>query len=173
LLLYNSLILPYLNYGLLSWSLQSSKLIKLQKCSIRIITNMKYNSHTEPIFKCLQLLKISDLLMLQEFKFVYKLLNKILPKYFLNIQYLRHSDIHNYETRAANNLQSLPARHAFVMNSVCYRVPRILNECPLLIKEKIFSHCIQGFAKYIRLFFVDKYLVECSIVDCYICQNSL
>jgi endonuclease/exonuclease/phosphatase family metal-dependent hydrolase len=172
LLLYNSLILPHLNYGLLVWGLKSIKLLKLQKRSVRTIVDAKYNAHTEPIFKSLQLLKVTDLCALQELKFAYKLLNKTLPLYFLKKEYLRHSDIHNYETRASDSLQSFPARHAFVMNSICYRIPSILNECPILIKEKIFSHNIKGFAKYIKDFYITKYSIDCNIVHCYICQND-
>ena len=55
---------------------------KLQKKVIRIITLSKYNSHSEPHFKSLKLLKIKDILKLQQLKFIYKLLNKSIPKYF-------------------------------------------------------------------------------------------
>ena len=61
LTLYNSMILPYINYGLLSWGWKANKLIKLQKKSVRIITNSKYNSHCDPLFKRLKILKAPDL----------------------------------------------------------------------------------------------------------------
>ena len=47
--MYNSLILPHLNFSILSWGLHSGRLPKLQKRAVRIITLNKYNAHTEPI----------------------------------------------------------------------------------------------------------------------------
>ena len=40
-------------------------LIKLQKRAIRIITDSKYNSHTEPLLKSLNILKINDIFTIQ------------------------------------------------------------------------------------------------------------
>ena len=100
-----------MNYGILAWGTKSNRLFKLQKKSVRLIIKDKYNAHTNPIFKGLQLLKISDLCALQELKFAYKFENRTLPHYFLSLQYNRHSDRHNYETRNADSLESLSSRH--------------------------------------------------------------
>ena len=59
LILYNSLILPHLNYGIMIWGYKCDRINKLQK--IRIVSLSKYNAHTEPIFKRLQLLKVADI----------------------------------------------------------------------------------------------------------------
>ena len=45
-LLYNSLILPHLQYGILTWGFNHNRLFKLQKRAMRIITCSKYNAHT-------------------------------------------------------------------------------------------------------------------------------
>ena len=50
-LLYNSLVLPHLQYGILSWGFEYSRVFKLQKRAMRIISLSRYNAHTEPIFK--------------------------------------------------------------------------------------------------------------------------
>ena len=50
-ILYNSLILPHLQYGILTWEFCLGRLEKLQKLSVRIITRSKYNAHTDPLFK--------------------------------------------------------------------------------------------------------------------------
>ena len=48
--LYNySLILPHLTYGILAWGFSTEPLFKLQKRAIRLISNSKFNSHTEPL----------------------------------------------------------------------------------------------------------------------------
>ena len=44
----------------------------MKKRAVRIMTNSKYNSHTEPLFKELKLLKISDIFKIQCMKFWYK-----------------------------------------------------------------------------------------------------
>ena len=45
---------------------QMSRLDKLQKRAVRIITCSKYNSYTEPLCRKLNLLKINDLLVISE-----------------------------------------------------------------------------------------------------------
>ena len=81
--MYNSIILPHINYGILAWGYQTQRIFILQKKAIRIITLSKYNAHTAPIYKELKLLKVSDIYKLQELKFYHKLINKQLPEYFL------------------------------------------------------------------------------------------
>ena len=71
-LLYNSLVLPYLQYGILTWGFKIGRIEKLQKRAVRIITCSKYNAHTEPLFKTLNLLKVSDMFTLNLLKMYYK-----------------------------------------------------------------------------------------------------
>ena len=54
MILYNTLILPHINYGILLWGAKVNKdheMHLLQKKSVRLITNKHYNAHSEPIFK--------------------------------------------------------------------------------------------------------------------------
>ena len=51
LTIYNSLILPHLNYCILAWGYDSKRIYKLQKKAIRIISKSKFYSHSHPIFK--------------------------------------------------------------------------------------------------------------------------
>ena len=62
--LYNTLILPYFNYCILSWGATISngnRLHLLQKNVVRLISNLNYIAHTEPIYKNLRLLKLTDM----------------------------------------------------------------------------------------------------------------
>ena len=59
-ILYNSLILPHPQYCILSWGFKSGTILKLQKRAVRIIRCSKYNAHTEPLLKTLNLLKIEN-----------------------------------------------------------------------------------------------------------------
>ena len=47
---YSSLIAPHFNNNILLRGFNTHRLIKLQKRAIRIITDSKYNSHTEPLY---------------------------------------------------------------------------------------------------------------------------
>ena len=84
-MIYNALILSRINYGINLYGYDSSRILKLQKKAIRSIVSAKYNSHTEPIFKSLNLLKVNDLFSISQLKFYHKLINKNLPKYFSTI----------------------------------------------------------------------------------------
>ena len=51
-LMYDSLILSHLQFGSTCWSrILWSRIFKLQKRTLRIMKNSKYNAHTEPLFK--------------------------------------------------------------------------------------------------------------------------
>ena len=78
--IYNTLILPHMIYGILAWGRHTKVIHKIQKRAIRIIAASKYNAHTEPLFKQLNLLKACDICKLQELKFYHKLINIHLPK---------------------------------------------------------------------------------------------
>ena len=64
-LMYSSLILSHLQFAITSWGFEWERLSKLQKLAIRIMTNSKYNAHTDPLFKSLKLLKIKDIFDVQ------------------------------------------------------------------------------------------------------------
>ena len=69
IMLYNALLLPHINYCLVTWGYQCKRINILQKRAIRLITLSTYNCHTAPLFKKLKLLTIKDMLALQELKF--------------------------------------------------------------------------------------------------------
>ena len=60
--IYNSLINSHINYGILCWGYKSNKILKLQKKAVRVISNSKFNAHTQPLFKSLKILTINDML---------------------------------------------------------------------------------------------------------------
>ena len=80
-ILYNTLILPHLHYGLLFRGHHSDRIFKLQKRAIRTISNSKYNGHTESICKLLSILKLPDLYKLQLYKMYYKIKREVVPQY--------------------------------------------------------------------------------------------
>ena len=63
--IYNSLIIPHINYCILLWDSRNNRVSKLQKRPVRIIRKESRLSHTDPIFEELNLLKINDIYRLQ------------------------------------------------------------------------------------------------------------
>ena len=59
--IYSSLILPRLYYCNLIWGYKPKRISNIQKRAIRIICKQKYNAHTEPLFKKLNMLTVEDI----------------------------------------------------------------------------------------------------------------
>ena len=55
-ILYNSMVLPHLQYGILLWGKTPGKLQKIQKKAIRTICKAPFLGHTDPLFKSMKLL---------------------------------------------------------------------------------------------------------------------
>ena len=87
--LYCSLILPHLNYGSLAWGFDANRIFKLQKRALRCITNSKFNAHTEPLFKQLNLLKIDDIFFIELHEVLLQVLSLFIAflLYFLEFFY--------------------------------------------------------------------------------------
>ena len=112
-LLYNSLIVPHINYCITAWGFHRNRITIIQKKAIRIITASSYISHTEPLFKQLNLLKVEDILTLQELKFYFKYNLGILSKYLQNWNFIPNSKIHNHNTRKITTLHTFKTKHEF------------------------------------------------------------
>ena len=80
--IYNTLLLPHINYCILTWGSQTDILHKLQKRAIRNVTKSDYRAHTQPPCKEHNLLKVHDIYYLAVLKFYFKLVNNNLPHYF-------------------------------------------------------------------------------------------
>ena len=98
------MVLSHLNYGILVWGFDLDRLFKLQKKAIRIITGSKYNAHTEPLFKSLKTLKLTDIFRLNILKFYFKYKSSALPKFLLTINFETRSNVHGYNTRNKDTL---------------------------------------------------------------------
>jgi len=168
--IYNSLINPHFIYGILVWGSQIHRLSTLQKRVVRTIVNEKYNAHTSPIFKQLSLLTVSDLCALYDLKFCYKLENFKLPIYFSSI-FVRHSDNHSFQTRNNRNFQIPLMQHSFAKTTIRYRIPVAYNNCPISIRNKIYTHSLSSFARFVRNYMLNNYENECLIPNCYICAR--
>ena len=83
LLLYNALVLPYINYCCVVWGFTyptyMNKIEILQKRVIRIIDSQPRLAHSDPIFKSLNILKLKDIARQQLIMVMYRKFNGNLP----------------------------------------------------------------------------------------------
>ena len=83
LMLYYTMIYPYLSYCDILWGCASQttlhKLLIVQKRAVRIITNSQYLASSAPLFVRLKLLKISDINTFLTSQYMYKVKNQLLP----------------------------------------------------------------------------------------------
>jgi len=77
--LYNSLILPHINYCLLSWGQKHDAILLLQKRAMRSIFSAEYHSHTEPLFKICKSLRVEEIYKTRLLVFYHKLVHNELP----------------------------------------------------------------------------------------------
>ena len=170
LMIYNSLVIPYLQYGILCWGFKTNRPFKLQKRAVRLITSSKYNAHTEPLFKNLKILKVSDIFKINLLKFYYKLYNNKVPRY-LNNMFSETTPAHDYDTRFRH--LGTARRSKTVLGSKCirYELPMLLHTTPPCIKDKVMSHSPQGYSNYIKTYILNEYTYQCRIPNCYICNQ--
>ena len=84
--LYYGLVYPYLQYCNIVWAstYQSNlnRIVILQKRIVRIISKVKFDPHTNPLYKELNILKFHDICKLQMGQFLFSWKNNSLPNYF-------------------------------------------------------------------------------------------
>ena len=168
--IYNSLISCHLNYGILVWGQSLGPLEKLQKRAIRLLTNSKYNAHTNPLFKSMKILKIEDMRRIQELVFFYKFSKNMLPVYF-KTEYIRFLES-NYTNRHRFSLLFPRFRHEYFRQNLRYSIVNTINNAPITYLEKVHTHSLKGFRNYIKNDIISKYPEVCLIPNCYICRNS-
>ena len=112
------MILSQLHFRILIWGFSLEKIIKLQKRAIMVVSNSKYNSHTEPLFKKLKLLKLTDIFNCQQIKFYHKYLNNKLPEYFTDIFTRLNNSTHNYSIRNRDNISFERVKHEYAKNEL-------------------------------------------------------
>jgi hypothetical protein len=158
LMLYNSLILPYLTYCSMIWANVKStnkvkKVITLQKKCLRLVFNLPYLSHTTPWFKKYGLLTVIDIGKLQLLEFMFKYTHNLLPHTFDNYFDL-NSNIHSHNTRQQKNYHSYPARTCIRQFNVVKSGPRLWNSLPADIKSST-SFC--AFKRDVRMLLLSNY----------------
>ena len=135
----NRLVLPHMKYCIMAWGSQSERMYRVQKKAARILTTSRYNSHKDPHFKRLNLLKITDLQRLQELKFYYKFMHNLLPSYLQKWQLTPNTNIHTHNTRRQHELHTFRTQNEFAKRCLRHSLPNTLDNTPVLVKEKIIT----------------------------------
>ena len=172
--LYNSLIVSYMNYGLLLWGIHSHKLELLQKKALRLMTNSNYLAHTTPLLIKHGLLNVRDMYKLKLLKFYYKLSYDLLPPYF-------NKYIEIIEQKPARDLrfQYIHAplvKRVYAECSPLFQLIKLINSLrndpndTILKKIVEKSHSYNGFAFNVTRTFLDNYDLICRTEKCYVCK---
>ena len=170
-IIYNALIQPHLNYGILLWGKNTKRIQKLQKWAVRSITCSKYNAHTDPIFIKLKLLKIHDLYKLNLLKFFFKYNENSLPNYF-NGMFDSIYPNHHYSTRQREQPMVARGKTSAANNSIRFSLPKEISNTHDLILEKLNTHSFDGFSNYVKQFYISQYNPLCTTENCYICSRD-
>ena len=104
--IYHAIFESHIRYGCMIWFQSNSEFIKdkiqkLQKKALRMMSFSELHESSSPLFKKWKILKIEDIVEIQNCVFVHSFLKGKLPKSFENF-FLRCSDVHTNPTRFSN-----------------------------------------------------------------------
>ena len=94
----------------------------LQKQAVGVMSGNPYNAHTDPLFKKLHLVKLSDRFTLNVYEIYYKLRHVSLPAYVANM-FKDFSHNHEHEARQALILDEPNVNTSNGENCIRYLLP--------------------------------------------------
>ena len=136
-LLYNTMVLPHLQYCLINWGNFKGdrnlglrdRLLTLQKRLVRIISGSHRISHADPLFAELGVLKVDDLYAQSVRLFAFKAARRMLPGGMVG---MIDKVSHGYNTRGARSNFFMNRSDARSLKSIA---PKVWNSLPLPMKE--------------------------------------
>ena len=136
--LYQSLVQPYITYGLIAYFGCSksylNKLIIIQKRCIRAINKLNYREHTNEYFLSNKILKLEDQHVFQIAIYMFKTLKfNFDPNLFICLNY--QNQLHNHETRYSYQLTLPRLRASTSENNIAYCGVKLWNSLPESIKN--------------------------------------
>ena len=130
---------------------------------IIIMCSSGYLSHSEILFKKLNVLKIDGMFNLQLVKFCFDLINNNLPAYFINMSSLLQPVIYHHNIRQKRHYSIARVKHVFAKKCMHFCISHILNKSSSFITDKIKTHSRKGFSVYLKCFLVNGYNSICLI----------
>jgi hypothetical protein len=102
--IYYGIFSSHLNYGCQVWgqiiNIFTEKVFKLQNRAMRIISFADFHANADPLYKINNVLKLNDLIALQNILFVHDFINNKLPTCF-NGYFQPVSEIHSINTKSS------------------------------------------------------------------------
>jgi len=147
--LYYCLVYPYLHYCIIVWESTPKtnlrRLVSLEKRVIRIISKSTFDSNSDPIFKELEPLKLSDVRQLELGKLCFFFNRSLLPSKFNNYFSLNPlKQVHSYASRYANDFHLPFCRTNLRKCSVSFQGPTFYNSLENDIKESNSLHSFKS-----------------------------
>ena len=178
--IYNSLILPHINYSLLAWGMKCQKIELLQKKAVRVVHSKSPIAHTNPLFRKMNNLRVSDLYTCNLLKMHYKLYRNMLPVYFESFI----PEYGDYRHNLRNDQIRLPLiRCEYEEMNVKYQMHLRLRELStpsnppkypsITINDDTLNKSLSSFSKYIKDEFLSSYTIVCTTPGCYSCEGWL
>ena len=149
----------------------NNRLATLQKKAIRIISNSHYLSHTEKLFKELNILKLSDMYVYQGIKLFYNSINGNAPVYISECV-KSNTSVHRYNTRQRQNIYKRPTLSKLHEQTLNNKLNQTWNLLPNNIKEKNTTMSYSRFMKLVREHLFSTYKLVCSDKNCYPCKRG-
>ena len=112
----------------------------LQKRISRIITKSEYNTHTNPLFKRLRLLKLSDINRYQIGIFMCSYHNRIFVRHFIH-NWQTHSP---YNTRQTFHYRTHPCRTNIKQFSILFQRPSFWNSLGSKLQNSTSLECFKS-----------------------------
>ena len=173
--LYFSTFHSHLIYGILIYSSAVpsalSSLIIKQKMAIRCISNSKYNAHTAPIFKKLNILPLDMLIKYFQLQFMHDHKFSHLPRSFNNVwRTVAESNV-LYPIRNNQDYRIVRARICLTERLPICRFPKIWNDYQSDVLKNIFSR--NAFKIKLRKELLDSINIVCTRLLCPICHLRL
>ena len=155
--IYNTLILPYFNYGIILWhgspNFAIDRIFLAQKKAFRAICQLEFNGRTGNFFKELCVLKIHDLYRVNLCVTMFKIIKN--PTYYpISVNFSRNFDFHNYPTRNRTNYSIPLYSRTSSQNCFVYQASVEFNSLPRELKLIL---SVNTFRKKLKRFFIDQY----------------
>ena len=110
-----------------------NELFKMQKAAIRIVSGTAYNSHTEPLFKKLQVLPLPDLITFNKLQFMQRFTQNFLPESFNDTwvrNAIRNIGENEIQLRNSDKLQIVDSNLASLDVFPLFNFPKIWQDFP-------------------------------------------
>ena len=179
--LYNTLILPHINYCILSWGKENMLSFYYKNVPFVLLLQLDTDLTLSLFFRFYNLLKVNDSYTQRLLVFYYNVVNKIISSNFNNF-IPEFSEANNVYPIRNPQKQMSKHSHEYIKFTCRYQVAILVNEIisntgkyyNTIIAElfKNIEHVsLVSFKKSIKSYLLNDYSYICNLNNCYICQT--